>query len=294
MMLICSVGTTNPCMRQCMFHLIIAYLILSLKMDFRIMLIDLYERPHDPEASKSRAFIDRILSLTGPDGGVVGDEDEITTSRPLKDGGREAWDMIRRLRRKAWQKAGLDPQRLWTESVPVNYNNNGAPDYSKAAAQAASSQLAGPPESLLSPRPEESSMPNSPSPHSIASPPFPATDKGSMALPNLGTTLTSTVPSPTNTGPLSGNQQQPRAAVSSSPTASSLSQFVDALDDWHGTSTIPAVAMPASPPAVDPSSLSFDWDEWDAVFGQHLHIPDEMMADDPVSGFDCWPVSGSS
>ncbi|KAL2387278.1 hypothetical protein RJZ90_000016 [Blastomyces dermatitidis] len=83
----------------------------------QIMLIDLYERPQTAEAPKSRAFIDKIFSLSGPDGGVVGGEDGISTSRPLRDGGREAWDMLRRLREKAWLKAGLDPSVLWTEQA---------------------------------------------------------------------------------------------------------------------------------------------------------------------------------
>lgn len=83
------------------------------------MLIDLYERPNTPQALKSRAFIDKVFSISGPDGGVVGGEDGVTTQRPLKDGGREAWDMMRRLREKAWQKAGLDPQQLWTEQAQI-------------------------------------------------------------------------------------------------------------------------------------------------------------------------------
>ncbi|ODH13359.1 hypothetical protein ACO22_07337 [Paracoccidioides brasiliensis] len=83
----------------------------------RIMLIDLYERPQTVEAAKFRAFIDKIFSLSGPDGGVVGGEDGISTSRPLRDGGREAWDMMRRLREKAWLKAALDPSVLWTEKA---------------------------------------------------------------------------------------------------------------------------------------------------------------------------------
>ncbi|KAK2810520.1 hypothetical protein FQN49_008533, partial [Arthroderma sp. PD_2] len=84
-----------------------------------IMLIDLYERPASSEAPKSRAFIDKIFSLSGPDGGVVGGEDGVTTSRPLNDGGRQAWDMMRRLREKAWLKARLDPQLLWTEQAQL-------------------------------------------------------------------------------------------------------------------------------------------------------------------------------
>jgi hypothetical protein len=34
--------------------------------------------------SRSRAFIDRILALSGPDGGVVGGEDGVSTPRRLK------------------------------------------------------------------------------------------------------------------------------------------------------------------------------------------------------------------
>ncbi|KAJ5826775.1 hypothetical protein N7447_003538 [Penicillium robsamsonii] len=79
-----------------------------------IILIDLYERPFSPEAPVSRGFIDQIMSLSGPDGGVVSGGDDIFTQRPLRNGGREAWDMIRRLRQKAWQKAGLNPQLPWT------------------------------------------------------------------------------------------------------------------------------------------------------------------------------------
>jgi hypothetical protein len=36
---------------------------------------------------------------------------------------------------------------------------------------------------------------------------------------------------------------------------------------------------------VDPN-LNFDWAEWDAVFGQHLPVADELMELDPVSGFE--------
>lgn len=35
---------------------------------------------------------------------------------------------------------------------------------------------------------------------------------------------------------------------------------------------------------VDPN-LTFDWDEWDAVFGQQLPVADEVMDLDPVAGF---------
>ncbi|KAI9730269.1 MAG: hypothetical protein M1834_006033 [Cirrosporium novae-zelandiae] len=84
-----------------------------------IMLVDLYERPHSAEASQSRFYIDKVFSLSGPDGGIVSGEDGVSVQRPLREGGREAWDMIRRLRHKAWRKAGLDPDLLWTEPDQV-------------------------------------------------------------------------------------------------------------------------------------------------------------------------------
>ncbi|KAH0562221.1 hypothetical protein GP486_003086 [Trichoglossum hirsutum] len=81
-----------------------------------ILLVDLYERPDSADAPRSRSFIDEIFSLFGPDGGIVTDEDGVTIQRPLQEGGREAWTMLSLLRRKAWEKAGLDPDIMWTEA----------------------------------------------------------------------------------------------------------------------------------------------------------------------------------
>lgn len=36
---------------------------------------------------------------------------------------------------------------------------------------------------------------------------------------------------------------------------------------------------------VDPS-FNFDWDQWDAVFGQHLPVADDLMELDPVAGLE--------
>jgi hypothetical protein len=83
------------------------------------MLVDLYERPNSVEAPRSRALIDKVFSLASPDGGIVNSEDGVSVQRPLREGGREAWDMMRRLRQKAWQRAGLDPDILWTEQDQI-------------------------------------------------------------------------------------------------------------------------------------------------------------------------------
>lgn len=79
-----------------------------------IMLVDLWERPKSEEAPISRTYIDQVFAMSGPDGGIVSGEDGQSVQRPLREGGREAWTMLRRLRDRAWRKAGLDPHIYWT------------------------------------------------------------------------------------------------------------------------------------------------------------------------------------
>ncbi|KAJ9651514.1 hypothetical protein H2198_009211 [Neophaeococcomyces mojaviensis] len=82
-----------------------------------ILLVDLHDRPHSNEAPRSRAMIDKMFSLSSLCKGRF-DMDTLQgplQPAPLREGGSEAWVMLRRLRRKAWQKAGLDPDVLWSE-----------------------------------------------------------------------------------------------------------------------------------------------------------------------------------
>lgn len=44
---------------------------------------------------------------------------------------------------------------------------------------------------------------------------------------------------------------------------------------------------------VDPNLNNFDWDQWDAVFGQHLPVADELMELDPVVGFEFADMGGA-
>ncbi|KAL4934098.1 putative C6 transcription factor [Aspergillus undulatus] len=316
-----------------------------------IMLIDLYERPYSPEAPRSRAFIDKIFSITGPDGGVVGGEDGISTQRPLKDGGREAWDMIRRLRHKAWQKAGLDPQRLWTEQAQIqagvavpdeclatNPYHSGSSAYlqplhsreqlldfskmfyrmtrSQALPSIAATLGANAPMPRSSPlRYDMSTTTNAPMPHTQTLH-SPSTIPQSPTSPADHAMATSSVPSNPNMIPptLSQNHSVPLAstippAFSPShpqpptlPPSTSISQPPIAtapspqlqpqhqqpppfLETLSPSSHIPALNVPTPPSMVDPN-LNFDWDQWDAVFGQHLPVSDELMELDPVTGFE--------
>jgi hypothetical protein len=81
-----------------------------------IVLVDLYERPDSVEAPRSRELVDTVFSLSDPQVGIVGGPNGVTAHRPLREGGVEPWDMLRGLRSAAWQRAGLDPNVLWTEA----------------------------------------------------------------------------------------------------------------------------------------------------------------------------------
>lgn len=293
-----------------------------------IMLIDLYERPYSPEAPKSRAFIDRIFSLSGPDGGVVGGEDGVSTQRPLKDGGREAWDMIRRLRQKAWEKSGLDPQRLWTEKaqiqagvVPSQDEHGepslpGSPKASSSRQPVTDQQLTNfsktfhemtrnntfPRPSRLRyqlPPPVPTGVPTSP--QTLSNPQL--HNSASTSSRPLDTTLaSSTISSPEGFSQLHSarpfaqsqpppqaqhHQPQTQAPIATTATPPAPLPFMDTFSPGAQP-----MAVPTPPSMVDPNLGTFDWDQWDAVFGQHLPVADELMELDPVVGFEFADLGG--
>lgn len=323
-----------------------------------IMLIDLYERPSSPEALRSRAFIDKIFSISGPDGGVVGGEDGVTTARPLKDGGREAWDMMRRLREKAWQKAGLNPQQLWTEQAQIQAgvahsakratqrssharrpidtatplvakpaNDAQVADFNRRffdmtrkhvlpnpvvsslrqeSAQSRPSPVLSRPSNvpMFTAQPQLANIPsNRPSP-TAGFIPNPSLDSQSLdatlTLANLASGSMVTSPSPQAFIPRQQQQyRQPQTysimqtaspSSSSSPTATNTTTFSPLNSPQNpaiaATTTSPSAggnSAPTPPSMMDPN-LTFDWDQWDAVFGQQLPMADELVELDPVTG----------
>ncbi|KAK5069513.1 hypothetical protein LTR64_008194 [Lithohypha guttulata] len=84
-----------------------------------ILLVDLHDRPHSDEAPRSRAMIDRMFSLAARETADEESENSCSIAVPLKEGGEEAWQMLRKLRHKAWNKAGLDPDVLWSEEDQI-------------------------------------------------------------------------------------------------------------------------------------------------------------------------------
>ncbi|KAJ5493557.1 hypothetical protein N7463_009644 [Penicillium fimorum] len=282
-----------------------------------------------PEASRSRAFIDSILALSGPDGGVVGGEDGVSAQRPLKDGGREAWDMIRRLRQKAWQKAGLNPQMLWTEqdqiqagvASPVDPRGDydspcSGPSHAESPGSAPTSHP-----SAHNPKPNDfvKTFHNITRSHTFSNPVTPGATKiplryqyqpqdGSLPPvshsqfhsnptdnpipPRIGASSPNTeslfgvpppTPSPASTPPA------PHVQHSDPDLAAASMSFVDT-----GSPNVLPVAVPTPPSMMVDPNLNFDWDQWDAVFGQHLPVADDLMELDPVSSLDFTHVGTAS
>ena len=61
-----------------------------------------------------RNIVDEAFSVCGSAGGLISTEDPNLQHQLLTEGGREAWDLLFRLRSKAWQKHDVDPDILWT------------------------------------------------------------------------------------------------------------------------------------------------------------------------------------
>ena len=76
----------------------------------------------------------------------------------------------------------------------------------------------------------------------------------------------------------------PQAPATTTPPAP-LPSFMDATAAALSPASQPITGVPTPPSMVDPN-LNFDWDQWDAVFGQHLPVADELMELDPVTGFE--------
>ncbi|KAH8797355.1 fungal-specific transcription factor domain-containing protein [Xylogone sp. PMI_703] len=89
-----------------------------------ILLSDLLRNPQSEEAQHSRTLVERLFSMVGSDG--VGWYKDLDSRRNLSTAGKEVWKMLRRLRRQAWKKAGLDPDIVWIDNNLEHSANNTA------------------------------------------------------------------------------------------------------------------------------------------------------------------------
>jgi hypothetical protein len=296
-----------------------------------IMLIDLYERPNSVEAPRSRALIDKIFSLSGPDGGIVSGEDGVTVQRPLREGGREAWDMLRRLRDKAWQRAGLDPNVLWTEDdqvrvgvakplsesekiaqslredmIPTVQSNDTAyvvgaqhlmkaseddarwiPEAGTAANGPRFAAPSGPPpqngSSQQEPAPfrfKVSKPSNAGNPTSGGWNPVVAPKLGSGEIPSDSRNSTNipVPPMPSSAPYFNPPTVSPSVTQASDSGANTVvsDNFVQELHNAP-TPNFGGAANPRATVGRENSTGHFDWDQWDAVFGQHVAVDDPAM-----------------
>ncbi|MCJ1402365.1 hypothetical protein MMC11_005585 [Xylographa trunciseda] len=267
-----------------------------------IMLVDLYQRPNSDEAELSRSYIDRTFKQAAPEGGISTEEGGIPVQRPLREGGQEAWTMLRRLREKAWQKAGLDPDILWYERTSDDSQVE-SPDPAREGvglyARTSNSSI----------RPNASS--SSASSHSASGPGW---VPGTPAVTNLGftaasnrqymtplpsypsmPTISSTSSPPYNPSPpyQPGPSQfsAPYRFPTSSPsvpfslpaTLAYVNPMVAApMPLWQDAQTTTVSAAPAIfaedvPSNADDFGQDFDWDQWDSLFGQYAPVDAEDM-----------------
>lgn len=78
-----------------------------------ILLDDVLKSPFSAEAQHSRTLVERLFSFVGPHG--VGLYTERGVHRNASHAGKAVWEMLRRLRRRAWKKAGIDPDMAWLD-----------------------------------------------------------------------------------------------------------------------------------------------------------------------------------
>ncbi|MCJ1379775.1 hypothetical protein MMC17_002878 [Xylographa soralifera] len=267
-----------------------------------IMLVDLYERPNSDEAELSRSYIDRTFKQASPEGGITTEEGGIPVQRPLREGGQEAWTMLRRLREKAWQKAGLDPDILWYErtsddsqaespnlagegrGLRVRTSDQSArPEASSSSASSHSAsgpawvpgiQAANVPgfaaaggRQFVAPLPTHPSMPTYPSTRSPAYNPSPPYQPG---------------PSHFN-APYRFPTSSPALPFSVPATLGHVNPMVAApTPQWQDTQATPVSAAPTivtedAPSTMEDFGQDFDWDQWDSLFGRYAPMDAEDM-----------------
>ncbi|KAK5994272.1 Transcription factor yanR-like protein [Cladobotryum mycophilum] len=82
-----------------------------------VLLSDLLRVPKSPEAEQSICLVDKLFTLITPTSGIVSEESGVLAERDLSDGGKEAWSLLRRLRKKTWETLGRDPDTFWPAAM---------------------------------------------------------------------------------------------------------------------------------------------------------------------------------
>lgn len=223
-----------------------------------ILLLDLHERPFMPEAAKSRSFIDQVFAVFGEHGNYNTGEGE-GGNRPLMEGGLEAWRMLWRLRKKAYEKAGVP--------VPEAPGDPGSP---------------GPEPSVCSEFAHMAPYPTTPPLPPQTPPPLPP--GGFEELLHMDTIIDAedkaffTEEMTANFA--DGRLLAGRSATTTAPVPVSAAEkkkeaaAAAAVLLLHMETPFVPEAMPEG--AGEEDLMDFNWEEWDQVFGKSVCVDDGL------------------
>lgn len=195
-----------------------------------------------PEAAKSRGFIDQVFAVFGEHGNYATcDGDSEGKSRPLMEGGREAWRMLWRLRKKAYKKAGII-------SVPETDKETDDPNPPTAAEQMSD------PFGLAPYMPYPTTPPLPPQTADLAQPP----PGGFEELLQMDTII----------------DAEDKAFFTEEVTANFMRTINTAFPLPPPTTTTTEGLFGENEAEHPLDMMDFDWEEWDQVFGKSVVVND--------------------
>ncbi|KAF2090835.1 hypothetical protein K490DRAFT_62162 [Saccharata proteae CBS 121410] len=197
-----------------------------------VLLADLVRNPTSLEAPQSRLLIDEVFSLLRPDEGIVSEENGELMHRQLSEGGKEAWSLLRKLRKNAWEKAGLDSEITWSDRRPGGQGGGGGGKTGPAGVTRSTGQM-----------PFQNQQHTNL--HSLAE----------TAALYQGEQLPPTNHTNTNT------------TVHALPTTTTMTDVVPTEQPMDGLTGIPS-DFPGSPNSM--RSPNFSWNEWDKMIDDCL------------------------
>lgn len=219
-----------------------------------MLLADLIKCPNSTEAKRSRDLVEKIFSLLSEDG--VAGRNGISSQRQLSAGGKEAWSMLRKVKRQAWEKAGFDPNAFREESKRKETPQSSSRDdfespHSNAKMESPASL--GPPQSLM--YGTDMRLPT----------PIQAYGTGGTNVPSQFPPMSGASVPPVTGAPLNTGYELPQEAVAADPWISP--QTYDSFDQVDLT----GLSGGNGPSPGNPDDI--DWREWDALLERCFNHP---------------------
>jgi len=237
-----------------------------------ILLIDLHERPLSAEAPRSRGFVDEIFALFGEDGNSL--LNAPGGNRPLLEGGSLAWKMLARLRKKAYERAGIKIDKPAGGGEEEGMVTPTAPPKPRGIVER-DKHLS--PDTLTIPATEDAGR-GSPEPGTL--PPLDIPTGGFEEMLFItDNVITGTM--------LYEDTTEAAVKIWENVAAAGIAVDGDAPMD-PSMPTPPFEELPMDIPIGNVAEveaddvMDFDWEEWDAVFGRFTTIEGMVLSDIPV------------